>query len=802
MRALAGVRVLDCTGFVAGPYCARLLAGLGADVIKIEPPGGDPARSHGPFPGNRPHPEKSAIFVHLNTNKRGAVLDLGTEDGRAAFRDLASGAHVVIEDRSPGELAALGLGYDVLAKHNPGLVMTSITAFGQDGPYRDYRAHHINLFNATEGSTAARARDGRPTMAGGFLGEYDAGLNAGVATLAALHASRLSGRGQHVDISRFESLAALQRVDISIQRNKDQAAGYRNVSRIGGLVPCKDGHVVIIAVEDHQWTSLAELIGRPEWTTDPRFTSREERPRHAPEIQRAILDWAKQHPKDEVYHLGQAAKVPVGAVLNVPELLASPQLRARDFFHEVDHPDAGAHLQPGMGFLLSKSPWRAERPAPRLGEHNGEVLGQRPWGHASTAAPAGQSLPGGTASHPRTKALEGVRVVDFTWAWAGAYATFQLGLLGAEVIKVESLKRLDLSRTQSLTTGQRFAGYDSSTIFNDLNANKRSLQLDLSRPEAVAIAKRLVAESDVVAQNMRPGVMERLGLGYEDLRAVKPDIIMLSSSALGSTGPERTYSGYAPVFSALGGLAYITGQAGGPPVPLYGSVDLRSATMSAFAVMAALHQRDATGEGQHIDLSSVESVASLIGHVFAEYQLTGKMPRRRGNDDFHMAPHNTYPCAGGEWVTIAVETDAEWQSFCAALGNPGWTNDARFAEARSRWRNRRTLDRHVEGWTRERGAAEITTLLQRAGVAALPGWGPEGLAHDAHLEARGFFQPVVHPVLGRREVVGAPWTLPGTPPAIERPAPLLGEHNGYVLADLLGMSPAEVASLQEQGIVH
>ena len=237
-------------------------------------------------------------------------------------------------------------------------------------------------------------------------------------------------------------------------------------------------------------------------------------------------------------------------------------------------------------------------------------------------------------------------------------------------------------------------------------------------------------------------------------------------------------------------------------MPLYGAVDLRSATMSAFAMLAALHQRDATGEGQHIDLSSVESVLGLIGHVFAEYQLTGKEPRRRGNDDIHMAPHNTYPCSGGRWVTIAVATDSEWEAFCGAAGKPEWAADARFAKGADRLRNRRALDRLVEEWTKDRTAEDISALLQGAGIAATPAWGAEGLAHDPQLESRGFFSSVVHPAIGKREVVAAPWTLPRTPAVVERAAPLLGEHNGYVLSDLLGMSSGEVALLQEQGIVN
>ncbi len=400
------------------------------------------------------------------------------------------------------------------------------------------------------------------------------------------------------------------------------------------------------------------------------------------------------------------------------------------------------------------------------------------------------------------KALDGVRIVDFTWAWAGPYGTFQLALLGAEVIKVESLQRLDHTRSTSLTTGQAFTGHDSSTIFNDLNLNKHSVRLNLTRPEAIDIAKRLVAVSDVAVQNMRPGVMDRLGLGYADLRRVKPDIIMLSSSALGSTGPQRTYVGYAPVFSAIGGVASVTGVAGGAPVTLYGSVDLRSATMSAFAILAALNQRARTGEGQHIDLSSAECVTCEIGHLFAEYQLTGKLPRRRGNDDRHMAPHNSYRCREREWVTIAVGSDAEWASFCGAIGEPDWTREERFADQPKRWRNRRALDRLVDAWTRERSAEDVTQLLQKAGVAALPCLGPAGMARDRQLEARGFIEPVVHPVLGKRELVGAPWKLSATPWRIEGPAPLLGAHTDAVLNGILGIPREEIAGLEARGIVY
>ncbi len=377
MGALTGTTVLEYASFIAGPYCGRLLADLGAEVIKVEPPTGDAARAYGPFPGNVPHPERSAVFVHLNTNKLGATLDIESPGGQTLFRELAGMADVVIEDCAPGYLAARGLGHADLAAHNPALVTTSITPFGQTGPYRDYRAHPINLFNATEGGSVAKRKGGRPIMAGGFVGEYDGGLSAGLATLAALFARHATGTGQHIDISKFEALAALQRVDISSSRNRDASPDHRAPARLGGLVPCRDGYVVITVVEDHQWRYMVEMMGNPEWAADPRYATREQRSKLTAEIQPRLIQWAREHGKDEIYQRGQAAGCPVGPVQDVAELLDSPHLAAREFFATIDHPEAGSHRQPKMAFQASASPWLAERPAPALGQHNEEVYCNR-----------------------------------------------------------------------------------------------------------------------------------------------------------------------------------------------------------------------------------------------------------------------------------------------------------------------------------------------------------------------------------------------------------------------------------------
>jgi len=400
-------------------------------------------------------------------------------------------------------------------------------------------------------------------------------------------------------------------------------------------------------------------------------------------------------------------------------------------------------------------------------------------------------------------ALAGIRVADFTWVWAGPYAIMLLAYMGAEVIKIESAKRIDSSRMGSITTGQSFTGWDSSSIFNNVNLNKLGVTLDLSHPKGVELARKIVAISDVVAQNMRPGVMDRLGLGYEDLIKIRPDIIMLSSSAYGITGPFREYTGYAPHFAAFSGLAYMTGYADGEPNLFTGSTDIRSATTTAFAILAALYYRQRTGRGQHIDLSSTEALSVLIGDIIMDYTMNQRTPSRSGNQDTAVAPHNCYRCRGEDkWISIAVATDEEWAALCQVMGNPEWAKDERFSDSYHRWQNQEQLDRLIEGWTVNYGHYELMERLQAAGVAAMPSFTAEELFSDPHLREREVFTEVEHSVMGKQVVMNPPWKLSETPARIERAGPLLGEHNEYVFGELLGMPRAELARLKEEKVIY
>jgi benzylsuccinate CoA-transferase BbsF subunit len=400
-------------------------------------------------------------------------------------------------------------------------------------------------------------------------------------------------------------------------------------------------------------------------------------------------------------------------------------------------------------------------------------------------------------------ALQGVRIADFCWLWAGAYATGLLAFLGAEVIKIESMARVDPSRRMTLTIGQAFEGVDHSPVFNSINLNKLSIKLNLKQSKGVELAKKVVQISDVASQNMRPGAMDKIGLGYEALKEVKPDIIMLSSSSFGAEGPLRRYGGYAPSFAAYSGLTHLTGYSDGPPNPMTGSTDLMSATTGAFAIIAALNHRQNTGQGQHIDLSSVESLAVLTGDALMDYIMNGRVRSRRGNRDDIMAPHNCYRCRGDDnWVSIAVSTEEEWQAFCRVMGNPDWTRDGRFCDARGRWQNQEELDTLITEWTVNYTHYELTEILQKAGVAAFPSLSNQEIFSDPHFKERKLAVEVEHPVMKKQVVLGAPWKLSETPAEVIKASPTMGENNEYVFGELLGMPGSEIKQLMDEQVIY
>lgn len=424
--------------------------------------------------------------------------------------------------------------------------------------------------------------------------------------------------------------------------------------------------------------------------------------------------------------------------------------------------------------------------------------------------------------------LEGVRILDLTMVWAGPYGTKFPADMGAEVIKIEGPSNFDLIRGINLAAlqGQAQANdrpYNKSAYFSEYNRNKLGVTLDLAHPRGRELFLQLTKISDVVIENYRADVLENLGLTYDVLRAVKPDIILVSMPAFGKQGMERDYVGYGPTIEQTAGLATLSGYRDGPPQKTgisYG--DPMAGLGAAAAIMAALLYRQRTGKGQYIEVAQRDNMIGVIGEAIMEWGMNRRLPPRMGNRHPWMAPHGCYPCqplpeeegrplarlgsdglekATDRWITIAVSSDAEWRGLCEAMGRPDLVEDGRFADALSRYHHQDELDEIIAAWTQQHDDYSLFHLLQSKGVPAGPVLTPLSLTRDPHLEARGFFEIVQHPDMGANKVTRPVWRLTETPVHVRRPAPCFGEHNDYVFRELLGLSEEEIETLTREGVI-
>lgn len=397
--------------------------------------------------------------------------------------------------------------------------------------------------------------------------------------------------------------------------------------------------------------------------------------------------------------------------------------------------------------------------------------------------------------------LSGIRIADFGWVWAGTLLGSILGSYGAEVIKIESKRRLD-----GMRLGRVFELGDElekNPSFHNLNRNKLSITVDISKEEGAQLIKELVKKSDIVIENFTPGTLQKRGLDYSSLARIKPDLIMISLSPMGQRGPLADLVTYAPIISALSGIDSMVGYPGESPLGFkHAYADVVASMSGLFALLVAIRHRARTGEGQYIDLSQGESVMPAMGEAFMEYDMNHRVMGPQGNTSKAMAPHGIYRCAGDDkWVSIAVKTDAEWDNFCDAIGNPPWTKDDRFSTTAKRIAHARELDGYVTEWTSRHGDYEATEILQRAGVAAAPVLTTEGIFLDPHFNERQVFVNVEHPVLGNTVLYNWPWKIFGLEHRMQR-CPLLGEHNDYVFGDILGLTRDDIKALTEKEIIY
>lgn len=801
---LSGISVVECGAGVAAAFGTKLMADLGADVIKVEPPEGDWTRRYGPFPGDKPDPEKSGLFIYLNANKRGVTLDLATKKDRAALDSLLANADLLVHDVAPSKRESLGLASKQLADAFPQLVIAAISPFGDSGPYRNWNAYELNVVNAGGWAFlspgASEFPELPPLKAFGHQGDYQGGLHACVAGLAAYFHRLDSGKGQSIEVSQQECIAAMLEMNLVHYTYAGRETSRLGTRLIGPwkIMETADGNILAVSVEEDQWKRLVEFMGDPEWAHEEIFQDRLARGRNGDALYALMQEWVSGWKTQELYHEAQRRRIPFAAVNNMNDLYANEHLAERGFFAELNQPGLGSIKMPGAPSKYAGG-WSMRTPAPRLGQHNREILEAEKSARPSVS----ETRPAGAAGAKRELPLAGIRVLDFTWAWAGPFCTLQLAHLGAEVIRIESAKRVCVTRAIP-PFADDVAGPNRAGYFNQYNQGKRSITMDLSKPESIRIALELARHCDVVTDNFAAGVMDRLGVGYEKIRAQRPDIVMLSMSGYGQTGPLKGYVSYGPPAAATAGLFSLTGYEGHGPSEIGVSyADPNAGIFGAVAVMMALLHRKRTGRGQYIDQSQLETALALLPEGLLEYAMNGTQPKRNGNRHRWMAPHNCYKAAGDDdkWVSIAVGTESEWRALCEVIGQPALAGDSRFRDAAARKQNEDALDEIISNWTRARDRWDVTRELQRAGVAAFPSMSNKDLATDEHLRERGYLVELEHPEVGRRIHMGIPWTMSGTPCRVQHAAPLRGFDTDSVLRELLGYSSDQIQKLRDAGVL-
>jgi crotonobetainyl-CoA:carnitine CoA-transferase CaiB-like acyl-CoA transferase len=839
---LSSLRVLDLTTGGA-LLCGRLLADLGADVIAVEPPGGNPARYRAPFWHDQPGPETSLFWLAYGGNKRSVTLDWQHAPGRESFHRLLSTADMILESFYPGYLESLGLGYEDLAPHYPRLIYTSITPFGQTGPRRHYRATDL-ITMALGGSACLIGEPDRAPLRIGFpQAELHAGIEAAVATLLALHHRHHAGVGQHIDVAAqscivwtlmnatyFAALGQATRQRFGAYR--ESLPGKRQI-----IFPCKDGFVSVLffggpfgAKGCHtlvrwmaEWGMAPDHMLETDWDTwDDVYLAElgNEAQVEIDRVERALADFFSPFTMQELYEQALQRRLMLAPVAHAQTIMDDPQLASREFFVPLKHPALGETLPlPGPFAKCSATPLHMRRCAPQLGEHHQEILGAELGLSAEVDAVAASPVAWPRPPLPRsTEASEApspqpnrdqqpmrhVRVLDLSWYATGPIATKYLADHGAEVIKIESASRPDGLRQAPPWQGS-YEDLNTSQFFANYNTSKRSLSLNLATLAARQLVKRLVQEwADVVVESFTPGTMAKWGLDYAALRRLRPNVIMLSTCMQGQTGPHAHYAGFGNLLASLCGFYHLTGYADSGPMPVYGAyTDFIACRFVGLVLLAALEHRRRTGEGQYIDVSQYEASLHLLAPTLLDYAANERLTPRHGNASPAAAPHGIYRCKGEDrWCAIAVTTQDEWQAFCEVLGRPFWTRRSRFATLDTRLKHAQELDRRVEAWTRMLPSLTVMHMLQQAGVPAGVVQNGADIYRDPQLHHRGFFVELAHPRMGDVPYEGHQFHLSQSPGALWSPAPLLGEHTTTVLRDILRLPATTIAQLEAQGVLE
>jgi crotonobetainyl-CoA:carnitine CoA-transferase CaiB-like acyl-CoA transferase len=796
----AGLRILELGALPAASYCARLFADFGADVLKIEPPDGDPTRESAPLLDEGDAGLRSGWFAYLNFGKRSRVIDAASPADRAHLQSLLAQADVVVDALTPADRAALGVDHDALRQAHPALVLADISWFGCSGPYAGYAGTDAICRALGGQAQLVGPADGPPLL----LPDYQSAIVAGLSGHIALAAS-LPGPGRAAgvrwEVSVLEAVVALA----EYQGCEAQPSG-RGQPRLGinrftptypmGVYRCREGWLGITVVTPQQWTSLCELLGMDDLAHHPDYHMGPDRLRFADTLEPRIIAALATDTAARWFERGLQARLPFAIVPDMAGVLATQAFRERGAIVPLR---AGSRR-----FEAPRSPLHLTRTPPAAG---GEVpaLGAPPdapdWsGERLTPVFRGPARRAG----PDVGPLSGLRIIDLSMGWAGPLCTRHMADLGADVIKVEACGYPDWWRG----TSQSMADFENRLFekyprFLAMNRNKRGITLDLTAPDGAALLKELVRGADAVVENYSSQVLPKLGLAYRDLCAVNPSLVMVSMAAYGASGPWSDCRAYGSTLEQGSGLPSVSGREGDPPVMNHiAHGDAVGGLNAACALLAALRHREQTGEGQHVDLAQVECMLPFAAPWVIEQSANGRVSPRTGNRHASFAPHGLYRCQGDDaWVLVAVTDDAAWQALCRVIGAPALAADPALANAAGRRAQADRLDAAVAAWCAQRGSDDAMRTLQTGGVPAGAVLAPVALYADPHLIARHFLQTVDRAHVGPHPLVSAPYRRGVGPVPVRWPAPTMGQFNREVLTGVLGLDDAALERLTRLGVI-
>jgi len=846
---LHGVRIIEVADEL-GEYAGLLLAGMGADVIKIEPPHGSPTRRIGPFAGDTPNPERSLFFWHHNRGKRSVVLDLETPDGRDNILRLLDNATILLDSTGGTLNQQLRLDRAALASRCPSLITARITPFGDAGPWAKWKGSDL-VHLALGGVMMNCGYDpdphlhyDMPPIAPQLWHAYNiAGEQMAVGIVAALLHRNRTGEGQDVSCAVHEAVAKNTELDL-MSWVMQHAPLWRLTCRHAVAQPnhtpnishSKDGRWFISwgvgARDKAKLVPFLEQYGMqgdlkpPGSDADLRARSipgsgpGDEETAHTLDIiQRFVRSFRYE---DVPWREAQEAGLLWSPLRKPHENALDEHWLRRGTFADVEHPELGRSFRYAVSkWLSTETSWQIGRRPPLLGEDTTAVLAEAPYPKipATPRTQMAQKL----SPHGKPFPLQGIRILDFSWFLASAGGTRFLAALGAESLKVEWKDNPDTRLAAMAPVGGREARRkataplkgvtdpDMGGQFNNKNSGKRGLSLNIRDPRGLEIAKELVRQSDIVAEGFSPGVLQRLGLGYDVLRQIKPDIIYIQQSGMGSHGTYGRLRTVGPVAAAFAGTSEMSGLPE-PAMPAgwgYSYLDWMGAYGYALALLGALYHRDRTGQGQWIDASQCESGLFMGGIPVLDWSANGRIWSRIGNRSPYKpaAPHGAYPCLGQDcWLTIACFDQTEWLALASAAGQPNWLQDPRFASLESRLLHQDALDETVSAWTRTQDARAAMERLQNAGVpAGVCQTAEDRCDFDPQLAALNWLTEVTGTKIGTWPVAELPMKFSATPPhvggPINRGAPGYGEDNAHVLSTLLGLSEAEIARLAAENVI-